>query len=323
MDGTLNSLEQRIVAALQVDGRASWKRIADALHEPERNVIRYGTALLDSGRIAVTALVVPDSAVLVRIQCAPGTVRVTTSALARRRDCVFAYALTGSADVVAELLVNPEALPQLILDELPGTVGLVRFSADPVLSYPRTVNEWHPNVLSEEERSAVGEPDAPHPDMDRPLPRPLDASDQTIVRELITDGRVSSASLARTAGISEPTARRRLSMLRATRRIQLRLVVEPALLGLPTEAMLWIKARPAHLPQLVDGILASPLVRYVATTAGRYQLVANLTAPSEAALYRTLTTAPWAEHVQALEVDIVLFAGKRSGRSKNTNSWVT
>ncbi|WP_125614534.1 Lrp/AsnC family transcriptional regulator [Specibacter cremeus] len=322
MNGTLNPLEQRIVAALQVDGRASWKRIADALHEPERNVIRYGTALLESGRIAVTALAVPDSAVLVRVQCAPGTVRVTTNALAQRRDCIFAYALTGSADCVAELVVSPDALPQLILDELPGTVGLVRFSADPVLSYPRTVNEWHPGILTEEERAAVGEPDAPHPDLDRAMSRPLDGADQTIVRELIADGRVSSASLARTAGISEPTARRRLAMLRSTRRIQLRLVVEPGLLGLPTEAMLWIKARPAQLPQLLDGILASPLVRYVATTTGEYQLVANLTAPNEAALYRTLTTAPWAEHVQALEVDMVLFAGKRSGRAKGANSWV-
>lgn len=54
----LDALDRRIAAALQIDGRASWRRIASALGEPERKVARRGLRLLESGRVSVTGLVV-------------------------------------------------------------------------------------------------------------------------------------------------------------------------------------------------------------------------------------------------------------------------
>lgn len=50
------SLSTEYTAALQVDGHASWSRIAQALGEPERNVTQRGMALRESGRVAVTAI---------------------------------------------------------------------------------------------------------------------------------------------------------------------------------------------------------------------------------------------------------------------------
>ncbi|WP_159061233.1 AsnC family protein, partial [Streptomyces europaeiscabiei] len=35
-----DSLDRRIISALQIDGRAAWHRIAAALGEPERTVAR-------------------------------------------------------------------------------------------------------------------------------------------------------------------------------------------------------------------------------------------------------------------------------------------
>lgn len=125
------SLDQRIVAALQVDGRCSWSRIAQALGEPERNVTRHGIALLESGRVAVTAVANSGGTAIVRLQCSPGTVRVAASALAQRSDCIFVYILTGTADCVAEIHVSRDRLPKLVMDELPATMGVVRAGPTP------------------------------------------------------------------------------------------------------------------------------------------------------------------------------------------------
>ena len=52
----LDELDRRIVGALQVDGRASWRRIAEVLDAPFSTVNRRGTALLASGAVRVVAL---------------------------------------------------------------------------------------------------------------------------------------------------------------------------------------------------------------------------------------------------------------------------
>ncbi|WGW11697.1 Lrp/AsnC family transcriptional regulator [Saxibacter everestensis] len=311
----LDALDQRIVAALQVDGRCSWRKMADVLGEPERNINRRASALLDSNVIAVSALPGNHPTALVRAQCAPGTVRIAATALANRPDCIFSYALTGGADCVAEFEVTSGDLSRLVLDELPATVGVARFWTDPILRYYRTVREWRPGILTEREAVGLsdGLPGLP-PEQERSKMRPFSALDEKIVAALQVDGRVGFAELARLTGASEATARRRVDWLLRDGGVRLRVVVDPACLGLPTEAMLWVKVHPARVDHLARGLIASPWVRYAAALAGEFQFVANVTAPDEAALYRMVTTAPWVDDVTAIETDIVLQAAKRSGR---------
>jgi DNA-binding Lrp family transcriptional regulator len=47
----LDELDRRIVGALQIDGRASWRRIAEVLGEPERTIARRGSALASGFRV--------------------------------------------------------------------------------------------------------------------------------------------------------------------------------------------------------------------------------------------------------------------------------
>ena len=309
------SLDQRIVAALQVDGRCSWSRIAQALGEPERNVTRHGIALLESGRVAVTAVANSGGTAIVRLQCSPGTVRVAASALAQRSDCIFVYILTGTADCVAEIHVSRDRLPKLVMDELPATMGVVRSWTDPVLRYFRTVREWEAGVLTPAEKEAIGGVSPPatfHTDLERGTRDPVD---RTIIRELMQNGRVGTTALARTAGVSEATARRRVQSLLAEGAISLRVVVDPALFGLRAEAMLFIKTQRNRIEPLVRGMLEMPYVRYAAGTAGEYQVVANIAAPDESVLYDYITTAPWVADAAALETNMVVQAVKRSGRA--------
>ena len=105
--------------------------------------------LLESGVVVVTGMSRAGDATLLRVACAPGMTRTVVRALARREDTTFAYALAGSMDCIVELVTPRPA--EVVLDELPGVPGVVNSSAHPVLKYFRTVHEWQPGVLSDDE----------------------------------------------------------------------------------------------------------------------------------------------------------------------------
>ena len=130
---------------------------------------------------------------------------------------------------------------------------------------------------------------------------------------LAEDGRRTHEELGRIAGISEATARRRVERMRQAGRVLVRAVVEPEALGLPVEAMLWIRTRPQLVEQTRRALLPSPLVRYVAATTGEYQICADVTLPDRAALYEFVTAGDWLSGVISIEPFIVVSALKRSG----------
>ena len=309
------SLDQRIVAALQVDGRASWSRIAQALAEPERNVTRHGIALVESGLVAVTAAANSSNTAIVRLQCSPGTVRVAAHALAQRSDCIFAYVLTGTADCIAEIMAPRDRIQKLVMDELPATTGVLRCWTDPVLRYFRTVRDWEPGVLTPAEKAAMTTGTAMPAFRVDPLGAQRDTVDKMITRELTANGRVSATSLARTAGVSEATARRRVQSLLTDGAVSLRVVVDPSMFGLRSEAMVLIKTQRNRIEPLVRGMLKAPYVRYAVGTTGEYQVVANITAPDEVVLYDYITTEPWVADALALGTNMIVHAVKRSGRA--------
>jgi DNA-binding Lrp family transcriptional regulator len=309
---TLDDLDRRIVAALQVDGRAPWSRIAEVLGESERTVMRRGAELIAKNVVRISALFGPNAAVLVRAECAIGAVRTTATALAQRPDCVFAYALTGTIECVAEIRVSTADLPALVLDELPATVGLVRAQADPILRVLRSVRQWRPPILNPAQIAALEAP--PHgvqqPNTDEPPL--LSPTDRTIVRVLAEDGRASLATIALRAGTSESTARRRLEWLQNNGHLWSRAVVEPKHLGYPVEAILWIRVLPGRLESFTAQLVADPHVREAIAIAGEFDLAVNVAVPDQAALYG-LIGGSWRSQVQSVQVSLVLQAMKRSG----------
>nr|WP_244962900.1 AsnC family transcriptional regulator [Cryobacterium roopkundense] len=309
-------MERRIVAALQLDGRSPWRRIAEVLNEPERTVARRGTELLDAKLVQVAALRPQATSVILRVQSAPGTTRAAANALAQRRDSTFAYTMTGGVDCVAEILTRRERMPALLTDEVPGTVGLVRAVSYPVLRYFRTIRGWQPDLLTHVEASALSA-GVTNDTWTLQPPLRLSTVDNEIVGALCRDGRVSCERLARLAGVSNATARRRTDWLLQNNHVYIRAVVEPASVGLPVEAFLWIRSEPHKVEAVGRELAASPLVRYAAAVAGDYQIVANVTAKDSAALYACVTSAPWVAHTKSIDISLLLGAFKRGGRVLN------
>jgi len=308
-----DALERQIVAALQLDPRCPWRKMAAVLGEAERTVARRGSQLLESGAVAVVGIRPKPSVVLVEMRCTPGTVRAAVHALSLRPDTTFVYTTTGTGDCVAEVLTEPSRMGEVLSDELPSTIGLRDSTSYPVLRYFRTIRGWRPEVLSGDKVEALRS--ALTQDSGALVPRQeLSRQDNELVDALCADGRMSFEALGRRVGVSEATARRRSEWLLTNSQVQLRAIVEPASFGLGVEALLWIRASPQHVEHVGRSLAELPTVRYAAAIAGNYQIMADVTVEDMAALYRFITTSEWAQNAAGVDVSILLDARKRGGR---------
>ncbi|HEX2246339.1 MAG TPA: AsnC family transcriptional regulator [Arthrobacter sp.] len=309
----LTVLEQQIVAALQIDPRASWRKIASVLREPERTVARRGSELLESGTVGVVGIRLRPTPVLVEMRCAPGTSRVAVQALAQRPDTSFVYTVTGTADCLAEILTDRDRLHSTLSDELPGIAGLQHVNTYPILRYFKTLRAWQPGPLTKEQRNALRPAPLKDPAVFGEYPE-MTKMDEQIADVLCEDGRISFEAIARRVGVSEATARRRTEWLLDTNCVHLRALVEPATLGLPVEALLWNKTAPAQLESLGQRLAQLPETRYVAAITGDYQILADVTVANNEALYDLTSSGDWTADVVQLSISLLLDARKRGGR---------
>lgn len=320
----LDPLGRSIVAALQINCRASWRAIAAALGEPERTVARRGAELLAQQVVKVRALPNPrrlrgaDQYVF-RGRCLPGSPVVTTRALAARPETLFAYVLTGAADCAADLFCPPDRFSDVVLAELGSVPGLTATTTYPVLRYFRTMHQWRPTTL-DPAAAAQLEDDPPSDDPESTDRIELDPAGRSVLQALRLDGRAGYEEIARAAGVSLQTARRRVEQLRLSGACMLRAIFEPAVLGLRTEALLWVRAPYTDIDAIGEELQRAPQVRYAAVIAGDHQLVVDVVVKDRSALYDYLRTAPWTAKAQSIEPTLVVEAFKRSGTPTDTDS---
>jgi DNA-binding Lrp family transcriptional regulator len=304
----LDPLARRIAEALQVNGRASWRRIAQVLDEPVRTVARRGAALLDDGTVRVVGLTSLAPTHLLRLRCRPDCVETVARSLASLPQSVFVYALAESSEVVAELMADFDELPALLGDERDGVLNS---TLTPVLQYFRTVAEWRAGALTPSEIAALELADLP-PEQNSPWQQ-VDDVDRAIIDALVVDGRTPFETIAVLAGFSHATARRRIDALLQRGLVHIRAVVDPALLALPIESLLWIRCAPRHVQDVGTRLASSPLVRYAAMVMGEYPLLVDVTTRDLAELRDFLTDGPIASSVESVHATLLLRTFKRGG----------
>jgi len=121
------------------------------------------------------------------------------------------------------------------------------------------------------------------------IPR-LDETDKQILRALQHDGRVSYAELGPTVGLSAPAARARVQRLIDTGVVRVVGVTDPIDLGLPTLAMLGVRAD-GDIRATADAIAACEGVIYVVLTAGAFDLFVEVICHTPAKLLDLINDA--------------------------------
>lgn len=316
----LDDLDIRIVVALQQDGRASWRRIADAVGSPVTTVARRGQQLLADGVVKVTA--VPALAAhgvydnfLVRINCAPGTHAAVAAALVARPDVRFCTIVTGKFDLFAELVVygGVSRYPGLMSD-LHGVDGVERSRSDLILTVYKVTHDWSRQLSGHEPllADAVSPADLAEPE---PVEVPhLDAADWAILDRLQQDGRDTFQAVADAVGLNESSVRRRFERMRSAGCVDIVTLARSAALGMGTETLVTVQVRPSRLDAVARALAAHRSVRYLAALLDDNSLFCEVITTSAAELHRFfLSTLAQLEGVQGWNAAMELVFLKRGG----------
>ncbi|MFF5809793.1 Lrp/AsnC family transcriptional regulator [Streptomyces sp. NPDC012746] len=293
---TLDTLDRRLIHALQIDGRVSFSRIAGVLGAPERTVTRRYHRLRSALVVRVVGLV--DSGRIgkldwfVRIDCAPDAVDAVTAALVQRGDTSWIAPLAGGTRLTCMVRTPVAGCDggRPLFDHLLRTPGVRDVEASCVLRPVAGVGGWagRTAALEASERTALLDPAPEQPD--DPAPARAEAggwgeAEERLAGALALDGRADIAQLAAVTGWSAATVRRRIAGLRAAGVLHFEVDVDPSHFGFPLEALLWLEVAPAALAEVAQALSRHTAVAFAAVTTGRASLFAMVQCRDTGALY--------------------------------------
>ncbi len=102
----------------------------------------------------------------------------------------------------------------------------------------------------------------------------MDDLDIKIISMLQDNGRVSNVEIARDAGISEPTVRRRLKRLIQDQIIRVSALRHPGKMGYAHEALVGVQSDPDKIDQVAEDLARLDEVDWVTITTGKYDVFA-------------------------------------------------
>jgi Lrp/AsnC family transcriptional regulator for asnA, asnC and gidA len=103
-----------------------------------------------------------------------------------------------------------------------------------------------------------------------------DLTDEKIVRILGQNGRKTGEQIAKELNISAATVRRRIKKLVENDMLRFVAVVNPADFGFPLPAVIALDVIPEKLDSILEELSNHPDVKWMATTIGRYDIIAGV-----------------------------------------------
>jgi DNA-binding Lrp family transcriptional regulator len=312
---TLDPLEEQLVHALQVDGRASFSRIAAVLGASDRTIARRYHRLRSTGALRVVGLPhtrrVGRVNWLVRMHCAPDAALALAATLARRDDTSWVSLASGGTEVT--FVAQTQDRGGSLLEKLPRGPRITSVTAQCMLRAVAGTSGWlgRTSALTPVQVEQL----RPRPaDPDPGVPVVLTAADKLLLAELAKDGRASFPVLAAATGVPESSARRRLAELRGTGVLYFDIETDPALLGYTMEAALWLTVAPAELNTVADALSRHPEIAFATAVTGPTNMFAFVVCRDADALYDYLATRVGAlPGVLRVETAPLIRSAKRSG----------
>jgi DNA-binding Lrp family transcriptional regulator len=304
-----DDLDRRLIHALQLDGRASFSRIAEVLGVSDQTVARRYRRLRTRDLLRIVAVPPADHAGhgrwLLRLRCAPGAAENVAATLARRPDTAWVQIVSGGTEVlcIARARSQDES-EQYLLERLPRSARIVDIAAHSVLhTYYGSPNRLRGlSALTPRQVRALA-PDPVPEDGDVP---PLGPGDQRLLDVLARDGRAGHAELAAATGWSPSTVGRRLDRLQATGVLHFYAEFDLRYVGLHTAARLWTSVPPADLAATGRALAEHPEVVFAAATTGPTNLAVQVVCRDSRHLYRYLTervaALPAVRHVETAPI---------------------
>ena len=252
-------------------------RVAEVLGVSDHTVARRYRRLRADGVLRVVGLTqtgaIRGTDWFVRLRCLPDAAAPIARSLARRDD--VSWVMLTSAGTEITCLVQARTRPDrngLLLGALPRTRQVVEVDALCVLAtFAGGATGWNgrTSALSSAQIEALTPPWASAP----PEPVILDDTDTALLAELKRDARLPVTGLARTVGLSESAASRRLERLLAAGVLRFDVEIAPEHLGYHVETLLWVTVAPGRLDEVGHHLADHAPVAFAAATSGTANLV--------------------------------------------------
>lgn len=249
--------DMALINCLELHPRMTWQHVASTIGLDPVTVARRWSRLRDAGQAWVTGRPsrygMPESCTaIIQVHCTAALLTSVAAALCQWPDVFSVEHVGGGYDLQLYVMMpNLAALAEFTtsrISTLPGVTGARSQVITGVLAVGET---WRLGVLDPRQRAearqayALGPPGGGK--------QGLDDLDRTLVVTLGADGRKSFADLARYAGASINTVRRRLNRLQANGDLLLRCDVANAASGWPIALWVWGRIDPAD--QQTPGLL--------------------------------------------------------------------
>ncbi|MFV2178261.1 Lrp/AsnC family transcriptional regulator [Actinomadura sp. LOL_016] len=308
---TIDSLDLKLLQALELDGRAPFSRIGTALGVSDQTVARRFRRLRTTAGLRVTGMIddrrLGREGWIVRLGCTPNVAEQLAATLAKRPDTQYVDLLSGGTEVMCEMKPrNRRERDELLLERLQRTPRVTSVSAHCIL---------HPffggplgwlrktDALTPGEEAALRPPPAPPAS----APIVLDASDEALLAALRRDGRAGIGELQAATGLSAAVVTRRLDGLRATGVLYFAVEYDRGPLGRHVEAMCWLTVAPHALAEAGRAVAAHREVCFAAAVTGRANLAVLVLCRTTADLYAYLSEKLGAlSGVQSVETTLTL-----------------
>lgn len=280
---SLDESDRRVLHALQLDGRASFARIAAVLGMSERAVSRRYHRLRSRLTLRVVGVIRPaqqeqEDWFLV-VTAPPASVDTVARMLAARDDTSWIASLAGSGGLSCILRTPaPTADRGNALDQFRRGVSRTTVTAQRLLVPVAGVGGWPGRLqaLTASERDALAPPAPETQASGSSAGGARSNDDERLLRLLATDGRMSIARLARASGIPQSTVRRRISELTGSGVLMFEVEVDPKLYGRDIDVICWLDVQPDALREVATTLGSHTEVAFASTTTGTSNVLAIL-----------------------------------------------
>lgn len=291
----IDTLDRQIMHGLGLDGRISFARLAEVIGVSDQTVARRYKRLRAQRLIRVVGLCdhrrTGGSSWWVRLQCAPGSALEIGRALAGRPDTVWVQLMAGGNEILCGVRTSvPDPRSTMLLDKLPRSTRIISVTTHSLLHLfaGGSLGDGAGLIegLDADQVKALRPPPPPPLAEEAFSPTELDLA---LFDLLGRDARIPNGELAASVGWSESALRRRMDHLRSIGVLYFDLELDVDLLGLRSQAWLWLTVHPAELEAVGAELARHQEVPFAAATTGPCNLAAIVCCRSPEALYTYLT----------------------------------
>lgn len=267
----LDTIDRRLLNALQIEPRASWSELAPVVGVDAVTLGRRWERIRTEGIAWVTGLRNLGQGALIEIECEPARLVAAAETLARDPSLIVLDETSGGRDLLATVFLDDmPALSQHVTEIMGGIPGVRAARTHVINEVLVEGGSWRLRELSAEEAERVPRFRPPRARAARTVPPEVRTAIET---ELHRDGRAAISAIAGKYDIGAQRVADGIATLRQSGELLLRTDIARALSGWPIYAWYFVEA-PARTIDLARSAIAQvPEVRLAVTASSRYNLI--------------------------------------------------